>query len=145
MCRKAFVRPDITLAAALCSLVKKDAGMLDAFGKGASEDIQLAKSELYSQMTWDKDTKSSLGAELQMTTPLPSPPPSPKPRKASAEEIGTHSCNFLCTVSTEPVQDIGVCVQGFLCILAVGCDVVSGCVAASACCTSLPLRSSPRH
>jgi len=27
--------------------VKKDAGMLDAFGKGASEDIQLAKSELY--------------------------------------------------------------------------------------------------
>lgn len=73
---------------ALCSLVKKDAGMLDAFGKGASEDIQLAKSELYSQMTWDKESKSSLGAELQATTPLPSPPPSPKPRKASAEDIG---------------------------------------------------------
>ena len=32
------------------SLVKKDAGMLDAFGKGASEDIQAAKSELYAQV-----------------------------------------------------------------------------------------------
>ena len=32
-----------------CSLVKKDAGMLDAFGKGASSDIQLAKQELYAQ------------------------------------------------------------------------------------------------
>ena len=79
--------PSITPLVATCSLVKKDAGMLDAFGKGASEDIQLAKSELYSQMTWDKDTKSSLSSELQLTTPLPSPPPSPKPRKASAEDI----------------------------------------------------------
>lgn len=69
-----------------CSLVKKDAGMLDAFGKGASEDIQLAKSELYSQMTWDKDSKSSSFAEPQVTTPLPSPPPSPKPRKSSLED-----------------------------------------------------------
>ena len=77
----------MTHLVATCSLVKKDAGMLDAFGKGASEDIQLAKSELYSQMTWDKDTKSSLSSELQLTTPLPSPPPSPKPRKASAEDI----------------------------------------------------------
>lgn len=33
----------------LHSLVKKDAGMLDAFGKGASSDIQLAKQELYAQ------------------------------------------------------------------------------------------------
>jgi hypothetical protein len=32
------------------SLVKKDAGMLDAFGKGASADIQLAKQELYAQV-----------------------------------------------------------------------------------------------
>lgn len=29
--------------------MKKDAGMLDAFGKGASSDIQLAKQELYAQ------------------------------------------------------------------------------------------------
>ena len=33
-----------------CSLVKKDAGMLDAFGKGASDDIQAAKAELYAQV-----------------------------------------------------------------------------------------------
>ena len=32
------------------SLVKKDAGMLDAFGKGASDDIQAAKAELYAQV-----------------------------------------------------------------------------------------------
>lgn len=76
----------MSLCLSLCSLVKKDAGMLDAFGKGASEDIQLAKSELYSQMTWDKDSKSSAFAEPQVTTTLPSPPPSPKPRKSSVED-----------------------------------------------------------
>jgi len=65
--------------------------MLDAFGKGASEDIQLAKSELYSQMTWDKDSKSSAFAEPQVTTTLPSPPPSPKPHKASLEETSKQS------------------------------------------------------
>ena len=74
-----------------CSLVKKDAGMLDAFGKGASEDIQLAKSELYSQMTWDKDSKSSSFTESQVTTLLPSPPPSPKPRKSSLEDTSKPS------------------------------------------------------
>ena len=71
--------------------------MLDAFGKGASEDIQLAKSELYSQMTWDKDSKSSSFAEPQVTTPLPSPPPSPKPRKVSIEDTSEckHSVSHL--------------------------------------------------
>ena len=79
--------------------------MLDAFGKGASEDIQLAKSELYSQMTWDKDSKSSSFAEPQVTTPLPSPPPSPKPRKISLEDtceymhafLGFRRCTLLVT------------------------------------------------
>lgn len=33
-----------------CSLVKKDAHMLDAFGKGASDDIRAAKEELYNQV-----------------------------------------------------------------------------------------------
>ncbi|KAL0037051.1 hypothetical protein WJX77_010637 [Trebouxia sp. C0004] len=80
-----------SLTPILVSLVKKDAGMLDAFGKGASEDIQLAKSELYSQMTWDRDSKSSAFAEPQVTTTLPSPPPSPKPRKASLEETSVES------------------------------------------------------
>ena len=62
----------------LCSLVKKDAGMLDAFGKGASDDIRAAKNELYGQMTWDPVTSQSLNAPPQITTPRPSPPPSPK-------------------------------------------------------------------
>lgn len=30
--------------------MKKDAHMLDAFGKGASEDIRSAKEELYNQV-----------------------------------------------------------------------------------------------
>lgn len=60
------------------SLVKKDAGMLDAFGKGASEDIRAAKAELYAQMTWDPMTSQSLNTPPQITTPMPSPPPSPK-------------------------------------------------------------------
>ncbi|GAB4823839.1 hypothetical protein N2152v2_010885 [Parachlorella kessleri] len=62
----------------LVSLVKKDAGMLDAFGKGASEDIRLAKQELYAQMTFDPDTHVSMYAEPQITTPFVSPPLSPK-------------------------------------------------------------------
>ena len=52
--------------------------MLDAFGKGASDDIRAAKNELYSQMTWDPVTAQSLNAPPQITTPRPSPPPSPK-------------------------------------------------------------------
>ena len=62
----------------MCSLVKKDAGMLDAFGKGASEDIQAAKGELYKQMTWDPHRQSFAAADATSINPLPSPPPSPK-------------------------------------------------------------------
>jgi inositol-hexakisphosphate/diphosphoinositol-pentakisphosphate 1-kinase len=61
--------------------VKKDAGMLEAFGKGASEDIHQAKTELYSQLCYDPSTNQSANVEVSMTTPLPSPPPSPKPRE----------------------------------------------------------------
>lgn len=67
------------------SLVKKDAGMLDAFGKGASEDIRAAKSELYAQMTWDPLTSQSLNTPPQITTPMPSPPPSPKTESGANE------------------------------------------------------------
>ncbi|CAK0787238.1 hypothetical protein CVIRNUC_010454 [Coccomyxa viridis] len=67
-----------SLTPILVSLVKKDAGMLDAFGKGASDDIRAAKNELYGQMTWDPVTSQSLNAPPQITTPRPSPPPSPK-------------------------------------------------------------------
>ena len=56
-----------------CSLVKKDAGLLDAFGKGASEDIQRAKTELYSQMTYNPATNSCLASDLQAATPPLSP------------------------------------------------------------------------
>ena len=81
----------ITLAKDTCicvrSLVKKDAGMLDAFGKGASEDIRAAKAELYAQMTWDPLTAQSLNTPPQITTPMPSPPPSPK------TDTGLHKAN----------------------------------------------------
>ena len=40
-----------SLTPILVSLVKKDASMLDAFGKGASEDIRAAKEALYEAMT----------------------------------------------------------------------------------------------
>ena len=43
--------------------------MLDAFGKGASDDIRAAKHELYGQMTWDPVTSQSLNAPPQITTP----------------------------------------------------------------------------
>uniref|UniRef100_A0A1D1ZXV8 Inositol hexakisphosphate and diphosphoinositol-pentakisphosphate kinase n=1 Tax=Auxenochlorella protothecoides TaxID=3075 RepID=A0A1D1ZXV8_AUXPR len=68
----------------LVSLVTKDTGMLDAYGKGASEDIQRAKAELYAQMTLDPETGTSRCAAPHSTTPLVSPPASPKP----AEGVG---------------------------------------------------------
>ena len=84
--------------------------MLDAFGKGASEDIQLAKSELYSQMTWDKDSKSSSFAEPQVTTPLPSPPPSPKPRKASLEDTSeSKNDTVVLRLVKEPTEQPSLC------------------------------------
>lgn len=44
-----------SLTPILVSLVKKDASMLDAFGKGASVDIRRAKAALYYQITRDPD------------------------------------------------------------------------------------------
>lgn len=46
----------------LVSLVKKDAAMLDAFGKGASEDIQASKEVLYRKLTWNPETGESMCA-----------------------------------------------------------------------------------
>ena len=48
-----------SLTPILVSLVKKDASMLDAFGKGASEDIRAAKEELYERMTYIAGAKKS--------------------------------------------------------------------------------------
>ena len=50
--------------------MKKDVGLLDAFGKGASEDIQNGKHELYSQMTFDPASSRSLIADNNATPPL---------------------------------------------------------------------------
>lgn len=44
----------------LVSLVKKDAAMLDAFGKGASEDIQASKEVLYRNLTRNPETGESM-------------------------------------------------------------------------------------
>jgi inositol hexakisphosphate/diphosphoinositol-pentakisphosphate kinase len=43
----------------LASLVKKDAAMLDSFGKGASDDIATSKRILYETLTFDLETKES--------------------------------------------------------------------------------------
>ncbi len=80
------------------SLVKKDAGMLDAFGKGASEDIRAAKAELYAQMTWDPLTAQSLNTPPQITTPMPSPPPSPKVESDPTEANAGAPRPLLCFV-----------------------------------------------
>jgi len=56
--------------------VKKDAGMLDAFGKGASADIQLAKQELYAQVRDGKRcicevAKECMGGQVDATGRAP--------------------------------------------------------------------------
>mmetsp|Transcript_36118 Transcript_36118/g.91148 ORF Transcript_36118/g.91148 Transcript_36118/m.91148 type:complete len:1152 (-) Transcript_36118:379-3834(-) len=53
-----------SLTPILVSLVKKDASMLEAFGKGASADIRRAKAILYHQITNDPGVESSDGAAL---------------------------------------------------------------------------------
>ena len=66
----------------LVSLVKKDAAMLDAFGKGASEDIATSKRALYEALTYDPET-----AEARCAAPhaeRASPPPSPSRVRASS-------------------------------------------------------------
>ena len=63
-----------SLTPILVSLVKKDASMLDAFGKGASDDIRAAKAALYDAMTADRGGGARSRASLG---PAPSPPPSP--------------------------------------------------------------------
>ncbi|GMH42191.1 hypothetical protein BSKO_10110 [Bryopsis sp. KO-2023] len=67
-----------SLTPILASLVKKDTPMLDAFDKGASEDIQKSKVVLYEHITWNKDKHSAAYTPLT-GTPLPSPPVSPMP------------------------------------------------------------------
>ena len=72
--------------------------MLDAFGKGASEDIQAAKSELYKQMTWDPAKQSFALHDSTAMTPMASPPPSPRqPLSArAASEHGAFPLSSTC-------------------------------------------------
>uniref|UniRef100_A0A7S4GK18 Inositol hexakisphosphate and diphosphoinositol-pentakisphosphate kinase n=1 Tax=Eutreptiella gymnastica TaxID=73025 RepID=A0A7S4GK18_9EUGL len=44
-----------SLTPILVSLIKKDASMLETFGKGASNDIQVSKALLYNQLTYDAE------------------------------------------------------------------------------------------
>eukprot|EP00854_Cymbomonas_tetramitiformis_P007463 gene7463-8887_t len=64
-----------SLAPILVSLVKKDASMLDAFGKGASEDISAAKHILYMLL----NSNSPDGIYIPEPSPVldPSSPPAP--------------------------------------------------------------------
>ncbi|KAF5841493.1 hypothetical protein DUNSADRAFT_12658, partial [Dunaliella salina] len=67
-----------SLTPILVSLVKKDASMLDAFGKGASEDIQRAKDAVYRAMTHDPERHAPAQKRNSSAavTPLGSSPPS---------------------------------------------------------------------
>ena len=78
----------------LVSLVNKDAGMLDAFGKGASVDIKAAKEELYAQMTYNAETRESNYAMPDYSKPAkPTPPASPS--------LGTAALGVVENSSTE--------------------------------------------
>ncbi|KAJ9527101.1 hypothetical protein QJQ45_025193, partial [Haematococcus lacustris] len=72
-----------SLTPILVSLVKKDAAMLDAFGKGASDDIRQAKSLVYEAMTHDPDKGPPPPSTLTGTGPAPDntsePGPTPHP------------------------------------------------------------------
>ncbi|WIA10711.1 hypothetical protein OEZ85_010886 [Tetradesmus obliquus] len=70
-----------SLTPILVSLVTKNASMLDAFGKGASDDILATKNTLYQHLTWDPEKASSMCSKLALPLATPastSPPPSPK-------------------------------------------------------------------
>lgn len=75
-----------SLTPILVSLVNKDAGMLDAFGKGASVDINAAKAELYAQMTFNRDTLESEYKAPEYSLRLPTPQPSPSIDSVSVDE-----------------------------------------------------------
>lgn len=80
-----------SLTPILVSLVNKDAGMLDAFGKGASVDINAAKAELYAQMTYNKDTQQSEYAMPEYSKHLRTPQESPNIESLSLEETSSNA------------------------------------------------------
>ncbi|KAG1662671.1 hypothetical protein FOA52_014597 [Chlamydomonas sp. UWO 241] len=72
-----------SLTPILVSLVNKDVDMLEAFGKGASDDIKAAKHLVYSAMTWDPEGGAA-GAFKHPYPPPPSMPMSSSMRAAAA-------------------------------------------------------------
>ncbi|GFR40431.1 hypothetical protein Agub_g1005 [Astrephomene gubernaculifera] len=97
-----------SLTPILVSLVNKDASMLEAFGKGASDDIAEAKEALYQAMTWDpeKPSMAPLAVSKLSQTPMISPPLSPKISRASsfATGKGAAAAAAAAAVSTAPGQ-----------------------------------------
>ncbi|KAJ9526580.1 hypothetical protein QJQ45_017659 [Haematococcus lacustris] len=81
-----------SLTPILVSLVKKDAAMLDAFGKGASDDIRQAKSLVYEAMTHDPDKGPPPPCTLTSTGPAPDnssePGPTPLPGPSLSAGVG---------------------------------------------------------
>lgn len=68
----------------LVSLVKKDAAMLDAFGKGASEDIQASKEVLYRNLTRNPETGESMCAPSKIC---------PKSLPVSPNQVRSSCCS----------------------------------------------------
>ena len=81
-----------SLTPILVSLVNKDAGMLDAFGKGASVDINAAKAELYAQMTFNRNTLESEYKAPEYSLRLQTPHPSPSVDSVSVSVDERDAC-----------------------------------------------------
>mmetsp|Transcript_25598 Transcript_25598/g.75672 ORF Transcript_25598/g.75672 Transcript_25598/m.75672 type:complete len:1449 (-) Transcript_25598:644-4990(-) len=83
-----------SLTPILVSLVNKDVDMLEAFGKGASEDIKDAKRVVYSAMTWDPD--GAAAAAFKAPDPvLPGMPDVSSPsRSAMTDTAEAHQDRF---------------------------------------------------
>lgn len=104
----------------LVSLVNKDAGMLDAFGKGASVDINASKQELYAQMTYNLETKQSEYAFPEYSLPARmTPPASPIPGGLGAvQDVKDNSSDtsqapsISSTTSLPPSKNVNVGIPG---------------------------------
>jgi hypothetical protein len=76
----------------LVSLVKKDAVMLDAFGKGASDDIRTSKDVLYRALTLNPETGDSECVPVQSRQK--SPPVSPNRVRNLRVDVSTITCQL---------------------------------------------------
>ena len=88
----------------LVSLVNRDAGMLDAFGKGASEDIIQSKQTLYQLLTLDPSSNESLCTPLQIPLQYTSPPLSPSNMDGGVDMDGVLTGNMHSEVAAEELR-----------------------------------------